>query len=145
MIDHLELKTNRLAASVRFYSEVLKPLGYEQELDGPVRGFGENGRLDLFLIEGDPSANVHYAFAAKSRAIVDAAWEAGRAGCHELDRAPSLAPNIHPNYYAGYLRDPDGRLVEIVCQHPSDSRSNNLSNCPRLQLGRSMNFNAFLN
>jgi hypothetical protein len=32
-----------------------------------------------------------------------------------LDRAPALAPHIHPDYYAGYLRDPDGRLVEFVC------------------------------
>lgn len=116
MIDHLELKTNRLAESVRFYRDVLKPLGYEQKLDGPVAGFGDHRGMDLFLVDGDPSANVHYAFAAKTRLIVDAAWEAGRSGRHVLDRAPSLAPNIHPNYYAGYLRDPDGRLVEIVCQ-----------------------------
>ena len=116
MIDHLELKTNRLAELERFYREILNPLGYEKKLDGPVKGFGEGEGMDLFLVEGEPSTNVHYAFAAKSRSIVDAAWEKGRAGGHDLDRAPSLAPNIHPNYYAGYLRDPDGRLVEIVCQ-----------------------------
>jgi len=32
-----------------------------------------------------------------------------------LDRAPARTPHIHRNYYAGFLRDPDGRLVEIVC------------------------------
>lgn len=116
MIDHLELKTERLAATVRFYADILKPLGYEQKLDGPAIGFGESLGMDLFLVEGEPSANVHYAFAARSRSMVDEAWEAARAGRHNLDRAPALAPNIHPNYYAGYLRDPDGRLVEIVCQ-----------------------------
>ena len=32
-----------------------------------------------------------------------------------LDRAPALAPHVHPNYYAAYLRDPDGRLIEFTC------------------------------
>jgi len=22
---------------------------------------------------------------------------------------------VHPNYYAAYLRDPDGRLIEFTC------------------------------
>ena len=118
MIDHLELQTQKMADSARFYSEVLKPLGYVRKLDGPTIGFGAGQDMDLFLVEGEPSANVHFAFAAESRAAVDDAWSAGRDGGHTLDRAPELAPHIHPNYYAGYLRDPDGRLVEIVCQLP---------------------------
>jgi catechol 2,3-dioxygenase-like lactoylglutathione lyase family enzyme len=118
MIDHLELQTRSMAESVRFYGEVLKPLGYARKLDGPAQGFGAGGGadMDLFLVEGEPSANVHFAFAAATRAAVDQAWSAGRDGGHRLDREPALAPHIHPNYYAGYLRDPDGRLIEIVCQ-----------------------------
>jgi catechol 2,3-dioxygenase-like lactoylglutathione lyase family enzyme len=120
MIDHLELQTRSIPESVRFYSEVLKPLGYSRKLDGPAQGFGsgDGEDMDLFLIDGEPSANVHFAFAAASRAAVDHAWSAGREGGHTLDRPPALAPHIHPYYYAGYLRDPDGRLVEIVCQLP---------------------------
>jgi len=116
MIDHLELKTQRLSASARFYADVLKPLGYEQKLDGPAIGFGESAGMDLFLVEGEPSANVHYAFAARSRSIVDKAWEVAKSARYDLDQAPALAPHIHANYYAAYVRDPDGRLVEIVCQ-----------------------------
>jgi catechol 2,3-dioxygenase-like lactoylglutathione lyase family enzyme len=115
MIDHLELQTRKMAESLRFFSDVLAALGYEQKLDGPSRGFGARGSLDFFLIDGDPSANVHFAFQADSRAAVDRAFDAGRANGHMLDRAPALMPHIHPNYYAGYLRDPEGRLVEIVC------------------------------
>ena len=40
MIDHLELKTSDLPASVRFYAEVLKPLGYNQKVDGPAKPLG---------------------------------------------------------------------------------------------------------
>lgn len=116
MIDHLELRTRRLDESLRFYSDVLKPLGYAPRLLGATNGFGDGSGLDLFIAEGEPTAHVHFAFAALSRVAVDAVYEAGRVGGHRLDRAPALAPSIHPNYYAGYLRDPDGHLVEFVCQ-----------------------------
>ena len=116
MIDHLELQTRKIDETAKFYSDVLEPLGYRQILDGETKGFGSGDTMDLFVIEGDPSSNVHFAFAASSRAIVDAAWDAGKGAGHTTDRPPALAPNVHPNYYAGYLRDPDGRLVELVCQ-----------------------------
>jgi catechol 2,3-dioxygenase-like lactoylglutathione lyase family enzyme len=116
MIDHLELQTRKVEETANFYSNVLKPLGYRLMLDGAAKGFGSDGTMDLFLVEGESSSDVHFAFAAASRAIVDAAWDAGRAAGHTTDRPPALAPNVHPNYYAGYLRDPDGRLVELVCQ-----------------------------
>ena len=118
MIDHLELKTRKLAETARFYCDVLAPLGYRRKMDGPIQGFGADGGMDLFLVVGEPSANVHFAFAADSRPTVDACWKAGRDKGHLTDREPALAPDIHPNYYAGYLRAPDGHLVEIVCQKP---------------------------
>ena len=118
MLDHLEFKTRRMAETARFYCDVLGPLGYGLKMDGPVQGFGAGEGMDLFLIDGEPSANVHFAFAAKSRNEVDACWNAGRDHGHVTDREPALAPHIHPNYYAGYLRAPDGHLVEIVCQQP---------------------------
>ena len=118
MIDHLELQTQRMTETVRFYADVLAPLGYRQRMDGTIKGFGADGGIDLFLVDGEASGNVHFAFVAPSRAAVDACWNAGRDRGHQTDRGPALAPQIHPNYYAGYLRSPDGHLVEIVCQQP---------------------------
>lgn len=118
MIDHIELQTRLLDESVRFYSDVLGPLGYRLAMDGAAKGFGTGQGMDLFIVAGEPSANVHFAFAADTRSAVDAAWAAASSNGHVTDRPPTLAPHIHPNYYAGYLRDPDGRLVEIVCQRP---------------------------
>lgn len=115
MIDHIELQSRKTNESVSFYKDVLGPLGYDQRMDGPLKGFGANGGLDLFIAEGEPSANVHFAFTASSRAAVDESWMAAKDGGHTLDREPALLPHIHPNYYAGFMRDPDGRLVEIVC------------------------------
>jgi catechol 2,3-dioxygenase-like lactoylglutathione lyase family enzyme len=115
MIDHLELKTHHLDASVRFYGDLLAPLGYRLEVDGPAKGFGDGKTLDFFLVEGDPSLNVHFAFGAPDRATVREIYRIGRDAGHVLDREPTLAPHVHPNYYAGYLRDPDNRLIEFVC------------------------------
>ncbi|MDQ8757072.1 hypothetical protein RCO27_12620 [Sphingosinicella sp. LHD-64] len=43
---------------------------------------------------------------------------AGVVAGHRLDRAPAVMPHIHPSYYAGFFRDPDGRLIEFVCHAP---------------------------
>jgi catechol 2,3-dioxygenase-like lactoylglutathione lyase family enzyme len=118
MIDHLELKTRNLAASLRFYTDTLTPLGYKLTVDGAAKGFGDGLSLDLFLLEGDPSANVHFAFRATDRATVDRVYALGREAGHRTDREPALAPHIHAHYYAAYLRDPDDRLVEFVCHKP---------------------------
>lgn len=118
MLDHLEIRTEKLDEAVRFYSVLLAPLGYEQKVDGKAKGFGDGVRLDFFLVSGPPSTDVHYAFEARSRAVVNLVYETGRKAGFALDRAPELAPQIHPDYYAGYLRDPDGRLIEFVCHQP---------------------------
>ena len=39
MIDHIELRSRDLPASVRFYAAVLEPLGYRQTIDGAAKGF----------------------------------------------------------------------------------------------------------
>lgn len=118
MIDHIEIRTPRMAESLHFYAAVLAPLGYTRKVDDAAKGFGNAEALDLFLVEGEAASDVHFAFAAPDRATVDRVYAAGEAARLTLDRAPALAPHIHPNYYAGYLRDPDGRLIEFVCHKP---------------------------
>lgn len=115
MIDHLEVQTRDVDGVCAFYSAVLAPLDYSLKVDSAAKGFGNETNLDFFVVNGEPSSEVHYAFQASDRSTVDAIYElAGEKG-YVLDREPTLAPHIHPNYYAAYLRDPDGRLVEFVC------------------------------
>jgi catechol 2,3-dioxygenase-like lactoylglutathione lyase family enzyme len=114
VIDHIELRTRDLEASVRFYKTVLAPLGYQLIVDSKAKGFGDARGLDFFLIAGEPADAAHYAFRSPDRATVRACYDAG-ASLNAQDRKPELAPHIHPSYYAGYLRDPDGRLVEFTC------------------------------
>ena len=116
MLDHLEIRTRKMSECIAFYRSVLKPLGYDLAVDGPAKGFGHEGRLDFWIVEGDPSVDVHYAFGAPNRALVEQAFALSDGNGGAKDRSPALAPHIHPNYFAGYARDPDGRLVEFVCQ-----------------------------
>jgi catechol 2,3-dioxygenase-like lactoylglutathione lyase family enzyme len=118
VIDHLEIRTRDMAAHVRFYADVLAPLGYTLRADAAAKGFGDDNGLDFFIVEGEPTTGAHYAFTVASRDVVDRVHQIARSEGHALDRAPALAPHIHPHYYAGYLRDPDGRLVEFVCHKP---------------------------
>lgn len=116
MIDHIELKTADLPACLHFYATLLTPLGYRLVVDGAVKGFGDGRTLDFFLAPGEaPARDVHYAFASPDRATVDRIYQAGAQAALRLDRAPALMAHVHPHYYAGFLRDPDGRLVEFVC------------------------------
>jgi catechol 2,3-dioxygenase-like lactoylglutathione lyase family enzyme len=119
MLDHLEIRTRDVDGCVGFYREVLAPVGYALAVDGPAKGFGHGDRLDFWIAEGEPSVDVHYAFTAARRADVDAAFARAGTSGGRADRPPALAPHIHANYYAGYARDPDGRLVEFV-SHTSE-------------------------
>lgn len=116
MIDHLEIHSRQVPETQRFYADLLAPLGYSLIVDAAAKGFGDGTTLDFFIVEGEPSRDVHFAFRAPDRATVDLIYALGRNAGYRLDREPALAPHIHPNYYAGYLRDPDDRLVEFVCQ-----------------------------
>ncbi len=71
VLDHLEIQTDQIDKTQHFYAAVLAPLGYEMMRAGKGVGFGERGRLDFFIVRGAPSANVHFAFAAPSRLMVD--------------------------------------------------------------------------
>lgn len=119
MLDHIEIRTRRIEDCVAFYCDVLSHMGYTLAVDGAIKGFSQAGRLDFWIAEGDPSTDVHYAFTADARAAVDAAYAGAGGHGSTRDRAPALAPHIHPNYYAGYARDPDGRLIEFVSHTPA--------------------------
>ncbi|NEX91790.1 VOC family protein [Caulobacter sp. 17J65-9] len=121
MLDHLELRTQQLDLATAFYARVLAPLGYSLKVDEEIKkGFGDDHGLDFFLVHGAATAEkAHYAFAAPTRALVGACFEAGRdAPGGKLDRPAALMPQVHAHYYASFLRDPDGRLVEFVCHAP---------------------------
>ena len=122
MLDHVSIQCADADASAQFYDTALAPLGYERVLQfGPVIGFGRAGRPQFWIGPGaTPQRDVHIAFMANDRAAVRAFFDAAVGTGAEVIQAPRVCPEYHPNYYGGFVRDPDGNNVEAVCHSPED-------------------------
>ncbi len=119
MIDHVTLRVHDLAASKAFYAALLRPLGYAVIADYPeVAGLGAGGKPDLWLAADPAAAPQHLAFAAASRAAVDAFHAAGLAAGGRDNGAPGLRVHYHPNYYGAFMDDPSGHRIESVIHTP---------------------------
>jgi catechol 2,3-dioxygenase-like lactoylglutathione lyase family enzyme len=122
VLDHLSIQCNDAAASAGFYDAVLAPLGATRVMDfGEVIGYGIGGKPDFWIgpnTDGVPNRQSHIAFAAPDRAAVRAFMEAAVAEGAEVLHDARVWPEYHPNYYGGFVRDPDGNNVEAVCHAP---------------------------
>jgi catechol 2,3-dioxygenase-like lactoylglutathione lyase family enzyme len=118
MFDHIGLKVHDLAASVRFYQTLLKPLGFGLESSGEdYAGFGPPGAPSLWLYAhpGAAGPGTHLAFKAPSPAAVKRFHAAGLDAGGRDNGPPGLRADYSPDYYAAFLFDPDGNNVEAVC------------------------------
>lgn len=57
----------------------------------------------------------HVAFQAESREVVDEFYAQALAHGGTDEGAPGLREHYGPNYYAAYVRDPDGNKLQAVC------------------------------
>jgi catechol 2,3-dioxygenase-like lactoylglutathione lyase family enzyme len=127
MLDHTGFPVSDYARSKAFYLQALAPLGYalvmevqQDENDSPAAGFGAGGKPDLWIGgEGGLQRPIHIAIAAPNRAAVDDFHRAALAAGGKDNGAPGLRPHYHPDYYAAFVRDPDGHNIEAVCHAPA--------------------------
>jgi catechol 2,3-dioxygenase-like lactoylglutathione lyase family enzyme len=121
MLDHLSLQCADVASTAAFYDTVLAPLGGRRMMDfGSVVGYGTD-RPTFWLGPSTgvgESREVHVAFAAADRAVVRAFFEAAVGAGAEVLHEPRIFPEYHPDYYGGFVRDPDGNNVEACCHLP---------------------------
>lgn len=124
MIDHVSLGATDLGRSRSFYDAALAPLGLRRVHDmDDSSGYGESEDAPFFWIGGSPtpgakvqpSPGAHIAFAAPSRAAVDAFHKAALAAGGRDNGRPGLRPEYHPDYYGAFVLDLDGHHVEAVC------------------------------
>jgi catechol 2,3-dioxygenase-like lactoylglutathione lyase family enzyme len=126
MLDHVDFSVRDLAVSRAFYVAALAPLGFKplietNRIDGRNgTGFGR-GEFARFYIGGGRAVDgrLHVAFEAQSRAAVDAFHQAALAAGGTDRGPPGLRPHYHEHYYAAYIVDPDGHVVEAVCRLPA--------------------------
>jgi catechol 2,3-dioxygenase-like lactoylglutathione lyase family enzyme len=125
MLDHVSLGTANLARARKFYDAALKPLGFKMVWPVPGYGYGYGAAKDepKFWI-GLPrakrrkprsSAGTHVAFQAPNRKAVDAFHKAAIKAGGKDNGKPGLRPEYHHDYYAAFVVDPEGHVLEAVC------------------------------
>lgn len=128
MLDHITIAVADLERSIAFYEAALKPLELSnvmsvtaEETGGEAyAGFGAAGKPFFWIGSGaKPKGGTHVAFAANTRAEVDAFHRAALAAGGRDNGAPGLRPHYHPNYYGAFVLDPDGNNIEAVCHRPA--------------------------
>jgi catechol 2,3-dioxygenase-like lactoylglutathione lyase family enzyme len=133
MFSYVCLGTNDLERAIRFYDAALAPLGLkrchtpnEENWEGWA-GWGtyeSKGATELALwvcapFDGGPATvgnGSMIALHAKSWAEVRAFHDAAIANGGSSEGAPGLRLNYNPDFYAAYVRDPDGNKIAAVCR-----------------------------
>jgi catechol 2,3-dioxygenase-like lactoylglutathione lyase family enzyme len=114
-IDHVTIRVADLERSLRFYDRVFTLLGLEGERhDSDLGHEWEDFSIAPADAEHPPTHGLHIGFAARSRAQVDEWWSAMREAGAPDDGPPGPRPEYSPDYYGGFVRDPDGNSVEAV-------------------------------
>ena len=123
IIDHTGIGVADVARSAAFYDAVLSVLGLRRVIEMPSKdgfdGIGYGVDFPVFWIDRfhPHSVKQHTAFAARSRAEVDAFHAAGIKAGGTDNGAPALrdtAKGYPPGYYAAFVIDPDGNNMEAV-------------------------------
>jgi catechol 2,3-dioxygenase-like lactoylglutathione lyase family enzyme len=133
MFTYICLGTNDLERAVQFYDAALAPLGLarcdtsgEAGWDGWA-GWGtyRNGGADEIALwlcvpfDGQPAAvgnGTMVAFAAPSWAAVEDFHAAALANGGASEGAAGLRLHYGADFYAAYVRDPDGNKIAAVCR-----------------------------
>ena len=126
MFLYITLGTNDLPRAQAFYDAVMPTLGLARRATEDTEvGYGppDGSRIRLWItqpFDGRPATvgnGSMPAFEVASRAAVDAFYKAALQNGGTDEGAPGLRP-YSPNFYACYLRDPDGNKISAVCEAP---------------------------
>jgi catechol 2,3-dioxygenase-like lactoylglutathione lyase family enzyme len=121
MIDHVSVAVRDVHAGARFYGPLLATLGMTKLREWPDAAIGYGKKYPEFWINQRESmsqiaadSGVHVCLRAMSTAAVDAFHAAALAAGGTSDGAPGFRAQYHENYYAAFVRDPDGNRIEAV-------------------------------
>ena len=140
LIDHIQITVKNMEVAVPFYDKFLPLLGFDAqrkvsatieehdfnvvEYTHPRLAFALTSPRMAFVDETvhrrRPGALHHLAFKADSRVEVDRLHSELRKIGATIVNEPKLYLEYGPNYYALFLKDPDGIKYEIVCNEPSE-------------------------
>ncbi len=121
MIDHVSIAVRDLKKAEAFYAALLKPLGMTKLREWPDAAIGYGKKYPDFWINRRAAmprvaddSGVHICLRAPDSSAVDAFHAAALQAGGTSDGAPGTRTKYHLNYYAAFIRDPDGNRIEAV-------------------------------
>src|SRR5580693_2745403 len=121
MIDHISIAVRDLKKAELFYLALLAPLGMTKLREWPDAAIGFGKKYPEFWINRRDAMNpvaddsgVHICLRAPDTAAVDVFHAAALKAGGTTDGPPGLRTKYHDNYYAAFIRDPDGNRIEAV-------------------------------
>jgi catechol 2,3-dioxygenase-like lactoylglutathione lyase family enzyme len=120
MIDHVTIQVADVARSRAVYEALLGTLGAAPlATDGDGVGFcnGEGCGFWLIPTEAPEAREIHLGFKAATRAQVHDFHAAAVALGLEVLHNPAVFEAYGPNYFAAFVRGPDGHNIEAVCRN----------------------------
>lgn len=122
-ISHITLGTNDPERAGRFYDTVLGTLGFSRlpKPPGKPPAYDNGGMPTIYLYppeDGRPATwgnGTHVAFVAGTRQAVHDFFDAALRLGGSSEGEPGPRPHFGENYYAAYIRDPDGNKLQAVC------------------------------
>jgi len=121
MLNHISIGVRDIARTKAFYDAALKPLGYKALSEAETSlGYGKDAvvlwisRTDA-PVPADERSGLHFCFDAPTRESVAAFHKAALAAGGRDNGKAGLRPDYGPNYYAGFVVDPDGYRLEAYC------------------------------
>jgi catechol 2,3-dioxygenase-like lactoylglutathione lyase family enzyme len=114
MFDHVTIRVSDRAASERFYSTVLIPLGIERTYRTNRFSEWQDFSLAEAVRRSPVTRRLHVAFVAPTREQIDEFWQAGTDAGYTSDGPPGERPQYRDDYYGAFLLDPDGNSAEAV-------------------------------
>jgi catechol 2,3-dioxygenase-like lactoylglutathione lyase family enzyme len=121
-LGYIMIGSNDLARSRGFYDPVMAALGGVIDADYPgfafCYRFGDGGKVWIAPPHDKqaavPGNGYMIGFTAGSEACVDAAHAAAIAHGGKSEGDPGPRPDYGPEFYGGYVRDPDGNKMSFV-------------------------------
>lgn len=114
MFEHVTIRVSDRAASELFYDTVLPAIGIERT--AAAEAFTEWGdfRLTTAGADDEVTRGLHIGFRATTTELVDAFWNAGVEEGFRDDGEPGPRTIYGPDYYGGFLLDPDDNSAEAA-------------------------------
>jgi catechol 2,3-dioxygenase-like lactoylglutathione lyase family enzyme len=114
MWDHVSLRVADLDASRAFYGLAVATLGFGDGWHGADASEWQDFSIGASDPERPVTRGLHVAFVASSRDAVDEWWSVMTDAGYRDDGVPGVRAIYQPDYYGGFVLDPDGNSVEAV-------------------------------